>query len=55
MTFSIDFIASLLSSRISHDELTFKSIEKIRRSDYKLYMKNVGQKSIFNSKKELLS
>lgn len=49
MIFSIDFIASLLSTLTTYDELTFNSMEEIINSDYKLSMNKVVESIILKS------
>lgn len=52
MIFSIGFIASISRNLISYDEITFNSFNEISKSDYKLAMNRVVQKSVFNSEKD---
>lgn len=47
--FSIDFIVSILSTLVSYEEFTFKSMKEIIESDYKLAMNNVVKKIVLDS------
>lgn len=51
MMFSIDFIASLLDTLVSYDELTFDSIEEIIVSNYRFAMNKVVKNIFLDSEK----
>lgn len=52
MMFSIDFIASILNTLVSYDELTFNSVKEIIESDYKIIMNKLVQNIVLSSEED---